>query len=112
MESVTLQSESRRCDSMSSSQRSQPDRPRTGGAPMRRDVAAHLEVDIPAPTTLEFQIAVAPHPNASVDEVPSFVLDGASVQPMEIIGTHGNRIQKLDAPIGLLTADYTATIIG
>lgn len=79
---------------------------------MRRDVAAHLEVDITAPTTLEFQIAVASHPNASVDEALSFVLDGASVQPMEISGTHGNRIHKLDVPIGVLTVDYTATIIG
>ena len=79
---------------------------------MRRDVAAHLEVEITAPTTLEFQIAAAPHPNASVDEALSFVLDGASVQPMEIGGTHGNRIYKLDVPIGVLTVDYTATIIG
>ena len=30
---------------------------------MRREVAADLEVEITAPTTLEFQIAVAPHPN-------------------------------------------------
>ena len=30
---------------------------------MRREVAAELEVEITAPTTLEFQIAVAPHPN-------------------------------------------------
>ena len=29
----------------------------------KREVAAELEVEITDPTTLEFQIAVAPHPN-------------------------------------------------
>jgi len=79
---------------------------------MRREVAAELEVEITAPTTLEFQIAVAPHPNTSVSEALSFVLDGASVQPMEISGTHGNRIHKLDVPVGNLTVEYSATIVG
>ena len=32
---------------------------------MKRDVGAELEVEITAPTTLEFQIAVAPHPQYS-----------------------------------------------
>jgi hypothetical protein len=35
---------------------------------MRREVAAELEVEIGAATTLEFQIAVAPHPNTEVSE--------------------------------------------
>ena len=56
--------------------------PRVIGA-MRRDVGAELEVEIEAPTTLEFQIAVAPHPNTQVSESLSFVLDGKRVQPLE-----------------------------
>lgn len=79
---------------------------------MRREVAAELEVEIIAPTTLEFQIAVAPHPNTSVSEALSFVLDGANVQPLEISGTHGNRIHKLDVPVGNLKVEYSATIVG
>ena len=79
---------------------------------MRREVAAQLEVEITAPTTLEFQIAVAPHPHTSVTEALSFVLDGASVQPMEISGTHGNRIHKLDVPVGVLNVEYSAAIVG
>lgn len=79
---------------------------------MRREVAAELDVEITAPTTLEFQIAVAPHPNTEVYESLSFILDGASVQPMEISGVHGNRIHKLDVPGGNLTVDYSATIVG
>jgi transglutaminase-like putative cysteine protease len=79
---------------------------------MRREVAAELEVEITAPTTLEFQIAVAPHPNTEVYESLSFDLDGTRVQPLEISGTHGNRIHKLDVPVGNLKVDYAATIVG
>ncbi|OBH64182.1 transglutaminase family protein [Mycobacterium sp. E2479] len=79
---------------------------------MRREVAAELEVDITAATTLEFQIAVAPHPNAEVSESLSFVLDGMPLQPLEISGVHGNRIHKLDVPVGNLRVDYAATIVG
>jgi hypothetical protein len=79
---------------------------------MKREVGAELEVEITAPTTLEFQIAVAPHPNTQVSERLSFVLDGNPVQPLEISGVHGNRIHKLDAPVGNLNVDYAATIIG
>ncbi|MGV0816216.1 transglutaminase family protein [Mycolicibacterium boenickei] len=79
---------------------------------MKRDVGAQLDIDIDAPTTLEFQIAVAPHPNTEVSESLSFVLDGKPLQPLEISGTHGNRIHKFDAGVGNLRVDYTATIIG
>jgi transglutaminase-like putative cysteine protease len=79
---------------------------------MKRDVGAELEVDITAPTELEFQIAVAPHPNAHVSESLSFVLDGKPVQALEISGTHGNRIHKLDVEGGLLKVDYAATVTG
>ena len=79
---------------------------------MRRNVAAGLEVEITAPTTLEFQIAIAPHPGTEVWESLSFVLDGKSIAPQEISGAHGNRIHKLDVGVGCLQADYSATIIG
>jgi transglutaminase-like putative cysteine protease len=79
---------------------------------MKREVGAELEVDITAATTLEFQIAVAPHPNAQVSESLSFVLDGKPLQPLEISGAHGNRIHKLDVPVGHLEVDYAATIVG
>ena len=39
---------------------------------MKRDVSAELEVEITAPTTLEFQIAVAPHPKTEMSESVSF----------------------------------------
>jgi transglutaminase-like putative cysteine protease len=79
---------------------------------MKREVGAELEVDITAPTTLEFQIAVAPHPHTEVCESLSFVLDGKPIHPVEISGVHGNRIHKLGAPVGYLRVDYAATIVG
>ena len=79
---------------------------------MKRDVGAQLEVEITAPTTLEFQIAIAPHPNTEVCESLSFVVDGNPFHPLEISGMHGNRIHKLDAPIGNLKVHYAATIVG
>jgi hypothetical protein len=79
---------------------------------MKPEVGAELEIEITAPTELEFHIAVAPHPNTEVSERLSFVLDGKPVQPLEISGVHGNRIHKVDAPVGNLLVDHAATIIG
>lgn len=79
---------------------------------MRREVSAEIEVEIIAPTTLEFQIAVAPHPDTQVFESLQFVLNGMPIQPLEISGVHGNRIHKFGAGVGALRVDYSATIIG
>ena len=79
---------------------------------MKREVGAQLDVDITEPTTLEVQIAVAPHPNTQVSESLSFVLNGRTVVPLEISGVHGNRIHKFDAPVGNLKVGYAATIVG
>ncbi len=79
---------------------------------MKRDVSAELDVEVTAPTTLEFQIAVAPHPGAQVTEELVFTLNGKTVAPTEITGEHGNRIHKLHAGKGNLRAQYTATVIG
>ncbi|WP_167109367.1 transglutaminase family protein [Mycobacterium sp. DL592] len=79
---------------------------------MRRHVSAELDIDITAPTTLVFQIAVAPHPGAEVDESLSFVLDGTAITASEISGEHGNRVHKFDAPVGHLRVDYSATVVG
>ncbi|MGY4709209.1 transglutaminase-like domain-containing protein [Mycolicibacterium sp. CBM1] len=79
---------------------------------MKREVGAQLDVEITAPTTLEFQIAIAPHPNTVVTESLSFVLNGQPIQAMEISGEHGNRIHKFDAAVGTLSVSYAATVIG
>jgi len=52
---------------------------------MRREVGTEIEVEITAPTTLEFQIAVAPHPGTEVFESLRFVLNGTPIQPLSLI---------------------------
>jgi transglutaminase-like putative cysteine protease len=79
---------------------------------MKRMVGTQFDVEISAPTTLELQIAVAPHPNTEVFESLSLVLDGRPITAMEISGVHGNRIHKFEAPVGNLHVDYAATIVG
>lgn len=82
---------------------------------MKRDVGAELDVQITAPTTLEFQIAVAPQAGLEVTESLSFVLDGNEIplsEINEISGEHGNRIHKFDVSGGYLKATYSATVIG
>jgi transglutaminase-like putative cysteine protease len=77
-----------------------------------RAVGCELDVDITSPTTLEFQIAVAPHPSTEVFEYLSFTLDGTPVHPVEISGAHGNRIHKMWTTEGNLKVAYSATIVG
>src|SRR5690349_10371178 len=79
---------------------------------MTREVGAEIEVEITAPTTLEYQIAVAPHPRAEVVESLCFVVNGRPVRPLEVSGVHGNRIHKFDAAVGSRKVNYAATILG
>ena len=82
---------------------------------MKRDVGAELDVEITEPTTLEFQIAVAPQPGAQLTESLSFTLNGNEIplaEIQEISGDHGNRIHKFDAPGGNLRVGYQATVVG
>jgi transglutaminase-like putative cysteine protease len=84
-------------------------------AVMKRDVGAELDVEITAPTTLEFQIAVAPQPGAEVAESLAFVLNGKEIplaDVQEISGDHGNRIHTFDVKEGNLKVSYSATVVG
>ena len=83
-----------------------------GATVLKRQVSADLDIDINADTTLEFQIAVAPHPGTEVFESLSFLLNGEPIQALEISGLHGNRIHKFAAPVGNLQVSYSATIVG
>jgi transglutaminase-like putative cysteine protease len=79
---------------------------------VKRDVGAQIELSVDAPTTLEFQIAMAPHPGAHITESLVFTSRGKSVAPDEIIGEHGTRIHRFAAREGAVTASYEATIVG
>ncbi|PRZ41291.1 transglutaminase superfamily protein [Antricoccus suffuscus] len=75
-------------------------------------MSAELDIGIDDATSLEFQIAVADHPGAVVDETMSFVHNGVAVSAREINGTQGNRIHLLDVGGGDLQVTYHATITG
>ncbi|TDO17028.1 transglutaminase superfamily protein [Mycobacterium sp. BK086] len=82
------------------------------GHVLKRDVGAEIEVAVTAPTTLEFQIALAPLPGARVTESIEYRLDGKLIGPDEIIGDHGTRIHRFEAGEGTVTASYRATVEG
>ncbi len=77
-----------------------------------RTVGAELEIEVTAPTMLEFQIALAAHPGADIAEALAFRHNGSPVEAKEMIGEHGTRIHKFAATEGTVTAFYQATIQG
>lgn len=77
---------------------------------MKRDVSAHLTLDVARPATLVFSIAVSEAYDASESLVMS--IDGAPVTPREVLDQHGTRLHVLEAQRGALAVDYTASIDG
>lgn len=79
---------------------------------MTRDVSARLDVEVHAPTALEFQIAVARQPGVELTETIEFTLDGEPIAAREVHGPHGTRIHVFDSSPGTLRARYHATVWG
>ncbi len=77
-----------------------------------REVGAQIDVEILAPTTLEFQIAVARLPGLEVRESLSMTFNGKQLQPREIIGQHDTRIHAIDVGEGTVSLSYQATVSG
>ncbi|MGZ4583537.1 MAG: transglutaminase-like domain-containing protein [Mycobacterium sp.] len=71
-----------------------------------------IEVDVAAPTTLGFQIAVSRQPGVDVSESLAIELNGMGIEPREILGQHGTRIHTLRAGEGTVTLSYSATVAG
>ena len=78
----------------------------------KRDVGARIELSVEEPTTLVFQIAVAPHAGARITESLTFIHNGNPVTAEEVIGEHGTRIHRFDASEGIVTASYQASVVG
>lgn len=79
---------------------------------LKRHVGADIELEVTAPTTLEFQIAVARQPGIEVNEELSIELNGKRIEPREIIGEHDTRIHAFEAGQGTVTMSYSATVVG
>lgn len=77
---------------------------------MRRDVTAHLVLDVQAPATLA--LAVAPARAYAAEERLALTLDGSPVEARELTEPHGGRLHVLDAAPGTLVVDLTARVDG
>ena len=77
-----------------------------------REVGAWIDVEVNAPTTLEFQVAVARQPGLEVRESLAITFNGKPLQPREIIGPHDTRIHSIDVGQGAVSLSYEATVAG
>lgn len=79
---------------------------------LKRVVGADIELEVTAPTTLEFQVTVARQPGIDVTESLAITLDGKPIEPREIVGEHGTRIHSIEAEGGVVALSYSATVAG
>jgi hypothetical protein len=77
-----------------------------------REVGAQIDVEVTAPTTLEFQVAVARQPGLDVRESLAITFNGKPLQPREIVGPHDTRIHAIDVGEGAVSLSYQATVSG
>jgi transglutaminase-like putative cysteine protease len=77
-----------------------------------REIGAQIDVEVTAPTTLEFQVAVARQPGLEVRESLAITFNGKLLQPLEIIGPHDARIHSIDVGEGAVSLSYSATVCG
>lgn len=75
-----------------------------------RDVAAQLGLTVSAPTEIEMQIAVAPMPGMEFEESLSVTIDGAAIEPEELVGEHYGRIHRFSVESGKVAVDYSAQV--
>ena len=78
---------------------------------MRRTVNARIEVDLHDSTDLAFVIAAAAGTPLAEESI-RFRLDGATIDPAELIEAPGTRLHVLTTGPGLLTAEYDAVAEG
>jgi len=79
---------------------------------MTRHVSATLEAQMSSPNRVELQLSLAGAEGLTVDERLSVLLDGSPVEPVEVVGEHGNRVHVLEGAQGRLSVSYSATVAG
>jgi transglutaminase-like putative cysteine protease len=77
-----------------------------------REVGALVDVEVNAPSTLEFQVAVARQPGLEIRESLAITFNGKPLQPREIIGPHDTRVHSIDVGRGAVSLSYEATVAG
>ncbi len=78
---------------------------------MRRDVTAHLTIEVTSPSELAMSIGVAARTGVGT-EILDVRLDGAPLEVSVIGDSHGTRFHAIRAEVGALTIDYAATVEG
>ncbi len=78
---------------------------------MRRDVTAHLSIEVTSPSELAMSFAVAAR-DGVVAETIDVRLDGVPTGATEIRDAHGTRLHAIRAREGILTIDYAASLEG
>ena len=79
---------------------------------MKRHVSATLEGTVSGRARVELQLTVPEQDGLRVEERLSVLLDGRPVEPVEVVGDHGNRVQLLTGAEGRLSVSYSATATG
>jgi transglutaminase-like putative cysteine protease len=78
---------------------------------MQRTVTCSIDLGLTGPVRLIYSVAVAQGlPLAS--ETISITIDGASVEPMEIVDAHGTRLHSVDANGSQASLSYEAVVDG
>ncbi|MFC0646852.1 transglutaminase-like domain-containing protein [Cellulomonas phragmiteti] len=77
---------------------------------MKRDMTAHLSLEVTSPARLVLEVAVAAVHDPS--ELLTVTSAGRPVQAREVVDPHGTRLHVLDVDPGPLTVDYRATVSG
>ncbi|WP_418275413.1 transglutaminase-like domain-containing protein [Isoptericola jiangsuensis] len=77
---------------------------------MRRDVSAHLTIEVTSAATLALAVTVVPGHGA--EESLRITLDGVPVSPEEVTDSDGTRLHVVRADPGRLVVDYAARVHG
>jgi transglutaminase-like putative cysteine protease len=78
----------------------------------RRHVSAVLETDVHLPVEMMVQLAVSRMPNTRIEETLTARCDGAEVSIIEVAVPGEGRVHRLTPPVGRMTIEYRATVIG
>jgi transglutaminase-like putative cysteine protease len=73
-------------------------------------MSAHLSLDVTSPATLAFELATSTQVVAQ--ESLRITLDGSPVDVREVPDHHGTRLHVVQAEVGRLVLDYTASVDG
>ena len=80
-------------------------------ASMLRTVSTHIELGLTGTSKLIFSVAAAQGTPIQRESL-AISIDGAAIEPIEVVDAHGSRLHALSAAGNALVLDYEATIDG